>query len=113
MGDWATRDRETSWNGDWELLGKRGCLRWTGGEIDPLTGDVILERWGHPPQSVEQPPLPHADRLGTLQAFRAAVATGREPETSARNNIQSLAIVLACVESIERGEAVVPGDGPG
>ena len=39
-------------------------------------------------------------------AFREAVATGEQPETSAADNINSLAIVLGCVESIERGEAV-------
>ena len=110
-GDWATREPETSWNGAWELLGEQGRLRWTGGETDPLTGDVTLEVWGEPPRPVEQPALAQADRLGTLQAFRAAVATGREPETSARDNVHSLAIVLACVESVERGEAVTPGAG--
>jgi predicted dehydrogenase len=26
-GDWATRGRETSWNGEWELIGERGRLR--------------------------------------------------------------------------------------
>jgi predicted dehydrogenase len=105
-GSWATHDRETSWNGDWELVGERGRIRWTGGETDPTTGDVTLERWGEPPQPVAQPPLTDNDRQGTLHAFRAAVETGAEPETSARDNINSLAIILACVASIEREQAV-------
>ena len=105
-GSWASHDRETSWNGDWELVGERGRICWTGGERDPTTGDVTLEIWGEAARLVAQPSLSHIDRAGTLQAFRAAVETGAEPETSARDNVKSLAIVLACVVSIEREEAV-------
>ncbi len=108
-GSWATHDPETSWNGDWELLGQHGRLLWTGGQPDPTVGDVTLHRWGEPPEPVAQPDLAHVDRLGTLDAFRHAVETGAEPETGARDNIKSLALVLACVASIERGEPVTPG----
>ena len=58
---------------------------------------------------VEQPELADVDRAGTLVAFREAVAEDREPETSARDNINSLAVVLTCVDSIERGAAVTVG----
>ena len=109
-GSWATHERETSWNGDWELVGERGRLTWTGGESDATTGDVTLTRWGEPARSVDQPSLDHQDRLGTLHAFRAALETGAEPETSGRDNVHSLAVVLACVESMERGEAIPIGD---
>ncbi|HEX5500388.1 MAG TPA: hypothetical protein VFX03_14210, partial [Thermomicrobiales bacterium] len=51
-----------------------------------------------------------SDRPASLAAFRRAVETGAEPETAARDNIRSLAIVLACVESIERGDVVAVGD---
>ena len=109
-GDWATHDRETSWNGEWELLGERGRLRWLGGEEDALTGEVIVEAWGETARVVEQPDLPYVDRQGTLDAFRVAVESGAEPETSARDNVRSLGIVLGCVASIERGDAVTLGD---
>ena len=105
-GDWATHDRETSWNADWEIVGEHGRLLWRGGEQDPATGDLMLEEWGHPPRVVDQPALTATDRAGTLDAFRVAVATGQPPETSGADNIQSLAVVLACVESIERAESV-------
>ena len=105
-GDWAPHDRDTSWNGEWDIVGERGRWRWTGGEADPTTGEVVVERWGESAQPVEQPELPQVDRLGTLAGFRAAVEGGSEPETSARDNVKSLAIVLGAVESMERGEAV-------
>jgi len=102
-GDWATRDPDTSWNADWELLGERGRLRWTGGVADALTGELSLAPHGEPPRRLDLPTLPAADRLGALRAFRQAVEHGTEPETSGRDNLGSLAIVLAGVASLERG----------
>lgn len=105
-GDWATRERETSWNGEWEIVGEAGRLRWLGGESDAMTGDLILESWGQPSRPVSQPALAATDRAGTLQAFRTAIVTGEPPETSAADNVHSLAIVLACVAAIESGETI-------
>jgi predicted dehydrogenase len=106
-GNWVEPERETSWNGEWEILGERGRLRWFGGERDALTGDVTLEQWGTPPRPLPQPTTDAVDRLGALAEFREAVAAGREPETSGRDNLGSLAIVLGAVASVEQGEVVV------
>jgi predicted dehydrogenase len=110
-GDWAAHGRETSWNGEWELVGERGRILWTGGEEDATRGDIRLQHWGDETAFVAQPPIAAADQAGTLRAFVDAVAAGREPETSAADNLRSLAAVLACVESIERGEAVAVAAG--
>jgi predicted dehydrogenase len=110
-GDWAAHGRETSWNGEWELVGERGRILWTGGEEDATKGDIRLQHWGDEPAFVAQPPIAAADQAGTLQAFVDAITAGREPETSAADNLRSLAAVLACVESIERGEAVAVAAG--
>ncbi|HET7094448.1 MAG TPA: Gfo/Idh/MocA family oxidoreductase [Thermomicrobiales bacterium] len=110
-GDWATRGAETSWNGDWEFIGERGRLRWTGDAADALGGVVTLEPAGEPARTLEFSASDQvvSDRPASLAAFRRAVETGAEPETAARDNIRSLAIVLACVESIERGDVVAVG----
>ncbi len=105
-GSWATFGDETSWNGDWDIIGTKGRLTWTGGVTSGFVGDLTLTKWGEAPQIVEQIEVPFVDRAGTLEAFRESVVAGAEPETSARDNIRSLAAVLACVESIERGEPV-------
>jgi predicted dehydrogenase len=107
-GDWATRGPETSWNGDWELIGERGRLHWTGSPADIMDSVLILQPHGEEPRSIPVPELEVSDRAASLAAFREAVTTGREPETSARDNIRSLAIVLGCVTSIESGDIVVP-----
>jgi predicted dehydrogenase len=103
-GDWATHGPQTSWNGDWEVLGEEGILRWTGGEDDPMTGVVTLERWDEEPLALPLPELPFVDRAGTLEAFRRAVEEGIEPETTGRDNLGSLRIVFGVVEAVERAE---------
>jgi len=103
-GDWASPGPETSWNGDWEILGEEGGLRWTGGVANPLDGEVTLRRWGEPERPLPLPDVAHPDRAGSLAAFRRAVETGAEPETSGRDNLGSLEIVLAMVAAVERAE---------
>jgi predicted dehydrogenase len=107
-GDWATRAPETSWNGEWELIGERGRLSWTGTPADVMASTLTLQSHGEEPRHLPVPPLETTDRAASVDAFREAVTTGREPETSGRDNIRSLAIVLGCVASIESGDVVTP-----
>lgn len=105
-GDWATHGPETSWNGEWELVGSEGRLLWSGDKEDRNVGDVTLEPWGKPPILVEQPQMPAIERAATLQQLRDAIEGGKQPETNAHDNVNSLAVVLGCVESIEGGTPV-------
>jgi predicted dehydrogenase len=107
-GDWATRAPETSWNGEWELIGERGRLTWTGPANDVMASTLLLQLRGEEPRTLPLPDLAVSDRTASLALFREAVMTGQEPETSARDNIRSLAIVLGCVASIESGGVVAP-----
>lgn len=105
-GDWATSEPETSWNGDWEIVGEDGRLRWSGSEEERGVGEVVLERWGEEPRPVQQPELEFVEREATLQAMRQAIEGGEPPETAAADNVKSLAGMLGCVRSIESGEPV-------
>ncbi len=105
-GDWATRGPETSWNGDWEIVGETGRLLWRGDLEDRGEGEVFLERWGEEPRLVEQEDLEFVERGATLQALRAAIETGELPETAAADNVKSLAVVIGCIGSIEEGERI-------
>jgi len=105
-GDWATHEAETSWNGDWEIVGEAGRLLWSGDEEDRGIGEVVFERWGQEPRPVEQHDLEFVEREATLQALRASIESGEPPETAAADNLRSLAAMLGCVKSIEKGEAV-------
>jgi len=101
-GDWAALADETPWEGSWELLGDAGRMLWRGG----AAGDIAVQRWGGALESVPVPPLEAEDRAGVLQAFLTAIETGREPETSGRDHLKSLAAVLASVEAAETGETI-------
>ena len=105
-GDWATFGPETSWNGDWEIVGEAGRLLWSGSKVDRGTGEVVFERWDGEPRLVEQRDLEFVEREATLQALRAAIEDGGPPETDADDNVKSLAAMLGCVASIESGEPV-------
>ena len=43
---------------------------------------------------------------GVLGEFLTALDEGREPETSARDNLKSLAMVFGTIEASESGEVV-------
>jgi len=105
-GDWATHEPETSWNGDWEIAGEAGRLLWSGNLEDRGTGEVVFERWGQEPRSVEQRDLEFVEREATLQGLRAAIEGDEPPETADADNVRSLAAMLGCVRSIESGKPV-------
>jgi predicted dehydrogenase len=106
QGDWVTHEPETSWNGDWEIVGEAGRLLWSGSDENRGTGEVVFERWGREPRLVEQRDLEFVEREATLQALRAAIEGGEPPETVAADNVRSLAAMLGCVASIESEEPV-------
>lgn len=105
-GDWACRNGETSWDGEWEILGEEGRILWRGNPGQ----QVLLERWGEPMREVGQVALPVTDQHATLDSLRRAVEERIPPETGAGDNIRSLAIVAACTRSVETGELISPSD---
>jgi predicted dehydrogenase len=112
-GNWATNAPETSWNGDWEIVGEEGRIAWT----DTRDGSprVMLQRWDGDPAPVEPVALAETGQAGLLADFGHAVRTGTVPDTAAADNIHSLAIVFAAVASARSGQVVEPGisgDGP-
>jgi predicted dehydrogenase len=106
-GTWAEAlGRETSWNGDWEIVGTKARATWTGAPNDALRGTLALERFGSPRRRLRTPSLPALDRLGVLHEARRAISAGDEPECSASDNLRTLAAVLALAESSERRRPV-------
>jgi predicted dehydrogenase len=71
-----------------------------------MTSTVTLHLNGEEPRELPLPELEVSDRAASLARFAQAAERGQEPETSARDNIKSLAILLGCVESIETGDVV-------
>jgi predicted dehydrogenase len=97
---------ETSWNGDWELVGTRGRATWTGGVQAALRGTVTVSANGAGPHRAALPVLPALDRLGVLEEARRAIRASDEPECSAADNLRTLAAVLAVALSTEERRPV-------
>jgi predicted dehydrogenase len=110
-GNWASVGPQTTWNGDWRILTDRGRLAWVGwagqDHEDQLTWEAFDCR--AKPQVLRQEPLAQGGFAGSLHAFVEAVTTGTEPETSAVDNLHSLAMLFAGVASAERGGSVAIG----
>ena len=101
-GTWGEAlGRETSWNGDWEILGTKARATWTGAVNDALRGTVALEPFGGSRARLHPAPLAALDRLGVLHELRRAIREGRDPECSAADNLRTLATVLALARSTE------------
>jgi predicted dehydrogenase len=106
-GTWAAAaGSETSWNGDWELVGEEARATWTGGVNHALRGTVAVEQYGSPRRRVDLPRLPALDRLGVLHELRRAIVDRTEPECAAADNVKSLGAILAIAGSVERGRPV-------
>lgn len=92
----------TLWSGAWRLEGSSGVLTWTGRNGLDLSGEQVTLNG----RGVPLPDLPRTGRRGVLREFAEAVQTGREPLSSGRDNLGTLALTLAAIESAKAGRTV-------
>jgi predicted dehydrogenase len=106
-GSWISNGPVTPWAGDWRLEFENGEVFWTSREDDGVLHDkvVVRQRLGKA-RTVALPSMPRTGPWGTVTEFASAVQAGREPETSGRNNLGTIALVEAAVESATRREPV-------
>jgi hypothetical protein len=67
---------------------------------------VTVRPLGKAARRVELPAMAHVDRAGSLAAFAQAIRDGRRPESSGRENLGSVALMYATIESAASGLAV-------
>lgn len=113
IGSWATRGPETAWEGDWSAHGDAGWIGWSEGDVLHAPPGVTLRptlkrrlRRRPLPRSVPLDPLALEQRAGVLAEFAAAIREDREPEAGGRENLRSLSVTLAAVESARTGQIV-------
>jgi predicted dehydrogenase len=115
---WLHPGPTTAWAGEWRMEFEEGELWWSSrGDLSNqrhATGDEV---WVHTPKSgrtsVELPRLEFIDRAGALAAFAESVASGTVPESSGTDNLGSLALVYAAVQSAARRQPVDLPEQPG
>jgi predicted dehydrogenase len=102
-GSWSAEGANTSWESAWRIVGTKGTLLWDGAEgfaAHIVVGDSGFFRELAPLDV--PPPADPAETHGhasVIADFVAAIAAGRAPETAGSDNINSLAMVFAAIES--------------
>ncbi len=107
-GSWCAEGCHTSWNGDWRLIGDKGTLLCEhdgapGGQV--VTGPKGFSR-ALRELKVRPGAMRHAQMHGALREMLAFLRTGKRPQTQCHDNIKSLAMVFAAMESSRRARRV-------
>lgn len=119
-GMYASPGVDTGWNGRWVITGDRGSLIWNQRDdwgpirLFKQTADLsqyhemhfftpLPEAWGEPVWAESIGPAGHHY---DLYHWRACIESGAEPETSGRDNLNTLALTLAAMEAADSGDAV-------
>ena len=108
-GSWCAEGMNTSWESSWRIVGDGGSATWDGGP--GIAGEAAgpgetLIRAGTPIDVPESVQLAQTGHAGCIRAFIDSLGAGTEPETVSHDNIASLAMCLAAVESAETGRTV-------
>jgi predicted dehydrogenase len=107
-GSWCAEGCHTSWDGDWRIIGDKGTLIYAAGE-EPR-GEVVVGKEGFmrpkAPLKVAKSPMKFTGMHGALREMLKFLRTGEKPQTQCHDNIRSLAMVFAAVESAKKGRRV-------
>jgi predicted dehydrogenase len=96
-GSWCSPGAETSWNGSWRVAGEHGAALWDG-DTEPRLDAAV--------PAPDGPASPYSGIAGALAVFADALRTGVPPMGEVHENLMSLAMVEAAVESARSGTAV-------
>ncbi len=110
LGCWCGQGCRTSWNGDWRIVGENGTLIYERDEA-PWGELVIMGDGGRETRDLQiaESPLEYAGQRGALHELLTYLETGEMPQCECHDNIKSLAMVFAAMESSRRGERLPVG----
>jgi predicted dehydrogenase len=106
-GSWISAGTPTSWAGEWRFEFENGEVAWTSRDDDMTHDQVQVRPRSGDRRSATLQPMSRTGPWGTLAEFATAVRTDQEPETSGRNNLGTIALMSAAVESATHRESVV------
>lgn len=109
-GAWSAEGANTSWESNWRFVCTKGTLLWDG--ADGFIANRVASDSGFL-RELEPVPVPELDDTGKVEGhasviaeFISAIAAGRDPETVSTDNIKSLAMVFAAIESARTRQRV-------
>jgi len=107
-GSWCSEGYNTSWESNWRAVGSKGTVVWDGAAQPKCQRPAGTEGFF---RKLEDVPLPeikveHGGHEGVLQEFLTCVRAGTTPQTVCDNNIKSLAMCFAAIESAKTKKRV-------
>lgn len=107
-GSWCAQGLNTSWQSEWRAFGHRGAATWDG-EHDPVAAYITGSEGFIP--STEKITVKSDENVpsgiaGSLREFLHALRMGQTPQGECHDNIKSLAMVFAAIESARTGRRV-------
>ena len=109
-GSWCAEGLNTTWESEWRFGGSRGTLQWDGAQ------GIIAQKVAQPAgfhselANIEIPAYTLDSRFhghaSCIQEFIECVRSGEPPNTICTDNIKSLAMVFAAIESAQTGQVV-------
>ncbi len=107
-GSWCSEGKNTSWECDWRAVGPEGTAVWGGSEAP--SADVVTKTGAFfsetEPRTIEVASDVPGGIAGSLRDFLHALQTGATPMGECHDNIKSLAMVFAAIESSAEGKRV-------
>ena len=107
-GAWCSEGKNTSWEADWRAVGPNGTALWDGHGAPEA--DVVTKTGGFTsetePRTIEVPSGVRGGIAGSLRDFLNALQTGATPMGECHDNIKSLAMVFAAIESSATGKRI-------
>lgn len=109
-GSWCANGLPTNWECSWRFIGQDGSALWDGGShtqaqiVESLDGFSPTYRDAEIPAYASDNVGGHA---GIIREFFDCIEHGTQPETSAADNIKSLAMVFGAIRSAETGQKIV------
>lgn len=106
-GSWCAEGRITSWESEWRAVGPHGTATWDGHQ--PPVAEVVTQQGKFlsdvETRTVAVDNIP-AGITGSLLDFLNALKTGATPMGECHDNIKSLAMVFAAIESAATGRRI-------
>jgi predicted dehydrogenase len=106
-GAWCSDGRHTSWEAEWRAVGAQGSATWNG--YEETLADIVTETGAFFSKTETHAGLPPDVKrgiAGSLDDFLNALKTGATPQGECHDNIKSLAMVFAAIESAALGQKI-------
>ena len=109
-GSWCAEGFPTAWNGDWRIIGDRGTVLMEKEQMPRAQRVKDVAQPGFTREvedvSVAKAEMPAGGIVGSFAEFLSYLKTGTMPQGECHDNIHSLAMVFAAMESARKGKRV-------